>query len=49
MAAEEVMGIASLNPSYAAVSAEKDPSSVADCVRDTFSHKGRREAWLWIR
>jgi hypothetical protein len=28
------------------VSAEKDPSSVADYVRDTFSHKGRREGVL---
>jgi hypothetical protein len=25
------------------VSADKDPSSGADCVRTTFSHKGRRE------
>jgi hypothetical protein len=25
------------------VSADRDPSSVADCVRATFSHKGRRE------
>src|SRR6267378_7181117 len=26
------------------VSADRDPSSVADCVRATFSHKGRRSA-----
>jgi hypothetical protein len=25
------------------LSADADPSSVADCVRATFSHKGRRE------
>src|SRR5258708_32185379 len=28
------------------LSAEADPSSVADCVRATFSHKGRREETL---
>jgi hypothetical protein len=30
-------------PDEGFVSADRNPSSVADCVRATFSHKGRRE------
>src|SRR4051812_12754990 len=44
IASQDAIRVRGLSPrrKFRVVFAETDPSSVANCVRDTFSHKGRR-------